>query len=508
MAYIHRIPSCFVAALVALSMTGQCFAAERFSWKFATLAPQNVGYAKDLKAILLPALSKATDGELAIKVYWGGVMGDDRQYLQKMRIGQLQGAGLSAEGTLTLSPNVSVLSLPFLFNNYEEVDYIKKTMISRFDKVISADGFRLLLWLDQDFDQIYSTKLPIANLADFSRARFIIWSGVLEGKFLERLDTHPVISEVPEIPPSIKSGVADAAIAPALFVVGAQLYSSFRYINPMKCRYFPAFTVCTNKAWNQLKPQYQKAISEGREIWSEDFCELTRNDSDNAVNAMKKYGLQIVNSSPEEIRQIRDKVLPLWDELSGNLYPRGLLNEVKEDLAQYRATLGRGTPGAEEKVEAGEVATKVTEKVVARVQEKPAQEHRPVAPDSPVSPPAQAAPNDVRYVQEFLPTFGYDAGPVDGVVSDRTREAVSAFQKDNGMAPDGAVTLSLVEKMKQQAEHLQSRLAGQGFAPGPVDGVLGSRTRAAVSEFQKSRGWAPTGIATRDVRAAMGLTTP
>lgn len=342
MTVFYRIMSFCAAALMALSMMGECSAAQKISWKVATLAPQEIGYAKEFKAILIPALSKATDGDLAVKVYWGGVMGDDRQYLDKMRIGQLQGAGLSAQGTLNMSKPVGVLSLPFLFNNFEEVDYIKKRMLARFDGLIAADGFRLLMWLDQDFDQIYSTKFPVTKLADFSRARFIIWPGVLEGKFLERLGTQPVISGVTEIPSSIKAGVADAAIAPSIFVVGAQLYSTFKYINNTKTRYFPAFTVCSNKAWDQLPPQYQKAVSEGREKWSRDFCALTRNDSEKAVKAMKQYGLQVVNSSPGELRELREKTLPLWDELTGKLYTRELLNEIKENLAQYRSARKSG----------------------------------------------------------------------------------------------------------------------------------------------------------------------
>ncbi len=342
MRFIYRITGACITLLLALSITGECSAAEKISWKVATLAPQNVGYAKEFASILVPALSKATNGNLAVKVYWGGVMGDDGQYLQKMRIGQIQAAGMSAEGTLNMSKPLTVLSLPFLFNNYEEVDYIKKKMTQRFDSLISADGFRLLLWLDQDFDQIYSIRFPITRLADFSKARFIIWSGSMEGRFLEQLGTHPVISAVTEIPASIKSGISDAAFTPALFVVGAQLYSTFQYVNPMKCRYFPAFTVCSDKAWGQLQPQYQRAIVEGRGKWADDFCKASRLDTEKALKAMKDYGLKFVTSSPDEIRDIRNKTIPLWDEFAGKLYSRELLNEIKGLLAQYRSSRKSG----------------------------------------------------------------------------------------------------------------------------------------------------------------------
>ena len=46
---------------------------------------------------------EATDGRLKLKVFWGGVLGNDVDYLRKMKTGQLHGAGLSAEGETEVS---------------------------------------------------------------------------------------------------------------------------------------------------------------------------------------------------------------------------------------------------------------------------------------------------------------------------------------------------------------------------------------------------------------------
>ena len=161
-------------------------------WKTATMAPKGIGYSQLFEEILLPEIEKQTKGDLYLKIYWGGVMGDDKQVLKKMRINQLQGAGLSGQGTFELSNEIAVLGLPFMFNNYEEIDYVKTKMIDTFDSIVREEsGFKVLQWLDQDFDQIYSSKYPMDLVENFSKVRFITWYGSLEGKVLEKLGRQP-----------------------------------------------------------------------------------------------------------------------------------------------------------------------------------------------------------------------------------------------------------------------------------------------------------------------------
>jgi TRAP-type C4-dicarboxylate transport system substrate-binding protein len=338
MTSMRRAMMIVIAGFLAVTLAAECNAAVKWVWKTGTLAPKDIGYAREVQSILMPAIEKATNGEVVLKVYWGGVMGDDEQHLKKMRVGQLQAAGLAGQGTFLMAKSIAVLGLPFLFNNYDEVDYIKHHMMGRFDDIVEMEGFRLLAWLDQDFDQIYSSKLPVTKLSDFSKARFVTWFGPLEGKFLERLGTRPVPLGVTEIPSSLRAGVADSMIAPSIWVVGTQLYSTFRYVNPMKSRYIPAFAVCTTEAWNKLPQVYQTKFTEGREKWAKAFCEKSRVDAEKSLTAMVQYGVRQVHSTPEELKQIRDRSLPLWGELSGKLYPLDLLEEIKGHLAQYRAS--------------------------------------------------------------------------------------------------------------------------------------------------------------------------
>ena len=50
-------------------------------------------------------------------------------------------------------------------------------------------------------------------------------------------------------------------------------------------------------------------------------------------------------------------------------------------------------------------------------------------------------------MQAILNKNGYDAGGADGVMGDRTKQAIVAFQKDNGLEANGVVDKALVEAL-------------------------------------------------------------
>ncbi len=63
-----------------------------------------------------------------------------------------------------------------------------------------------------------------------------------------------------------------------------------------------------------------------------------------------------------------------------------------------------------------------------------------------------AAETRVRRAQTALASRGYDVGPVDGIMGPRTGAAIQAFQSDQGLAPDGRVTSGLIELLEGDAE--------------------------------------------------------
>ncbi len=310
---------------------------EKFTFKLASLAPPNMGWSKLIVEIIEPAVKNIPGSDIDITWYWGGMMGNDSDYIKKMKIGQLDGAAFTGQGVVLACPEMVVLELPFMFNDYGEVDYVREKMYPTFDKYAESHGYKLVVWGDQDFDQIYSTKKPMDSVPKFKNERFVTWYGKLEEKLLKTLGANPTPINVTEIASSVRQGVAHDMIAPAIWVVGSQLHSKLKYVNPVKIRYSPAAVFVTKKAFYSLPEESQKGILAIRDNEAITFCNETRAYTKKVYNAMVPKYVKPAKMKPADEKKLEELSKSIWNEMAGKEFPKELLDELLGHLADYRS---------------------------------------------------------------------------------------------------------------------------------------------------------------------------
>jgi len=111
-----------------------------------------------------------------------------------------------------------------------------------------------------------------------------------------------------------------------------------------------------------------------------------------------------------------------------------------------------------------------------------------------------------RYIMELLQRAlrreGFYNGPVNGGFTPETGTAVRNFQAANGLPVDGKVGPATWEALPAEdlqgipvisqgdeggaVALLQRCLRRQGFDPGPISGIFGPQTTAALKEYQQT----------------------
>ena len=308
--------------------------------KLATLAQQGISAFKYMDEVFIPNITKSVEGNIVFDIYWGGVMGDEEDYIGKMRTGQLQGAMVTASGGITnaVCPDMSVLELPFLFNAWawDEVEYVISKVRPHLLKEAEKRGYRILAISNVDFDQIFSTKNNIQTVEDIRDAKMLTWFGALENKMLQSLGVSPIPVNVPEVVTTIKTRICNMAISPSMWWVGAQLYTDTKYVNPVPIRYVPGLLVINEDAWQTIPEKYRLIITPLLIKYEKEYRRVIKECNEKSYRAMIKYGIKEVKLSDKELERFKRLTRPVWDELADVAYSKNFLDEVVNLLAEYR----------------------------------------------------------------------------------------------------------------------------------------------------------------------------
>jgi len=136
----------------------------------------------------------------------------------------------------------------------------------------------------------------------------------------------------------------------------------------------------------------------------------------------------------------------------------------------------------------------------------------------------------IAEIQRELKRSGFYSGGVDGIHGAMTRRAIIAYQQRAGIKATGKPSKELLGQLRfsrmlnsssarnsakagaapdKTVELVQSGLAELGYAPGPVDGILGADTRQAIREFERDRGIKVTGTVSarliKELRKVTGI---
>src|SRR5690349_6325301 len=129
---LFRVLGLCAAGLLALG-AGRAARADNTELRIATLAPSGSPWMEVLDKAA-NEIKEKTGGRVALKYFEGGQQGDERDFVRKIKLGQLDGAAVTAVGLSMIDESIRVLELPTMFQTVEELDYVADKMWPYFQK--------------------------------------------------------------------------------------------------------------------------------------------------------------------------------------------------------------------------------------------------------------------------------------------------------------------------------------------------------------------------------------
>jgi TRAP-type C4-dicarboxylate transport system substrate-binding protein len=263
--------------------------------KIATLAPEGSSWMK-LFHSWQQKVEARTEGRVKVKFYGGGVQGDERDVLRKIRLGQLSGAAITGIGLSSIAPEVRALEIA---RTDEQLDGLRAALGGDIRKAFEAKGYVFGAWGDVGPVHLFSSK-PVKTLDDLRRLKLWMWSDDPVSKQLfAALELHGVPLGVPEVLPGLSTGQIDSFFGSPLSTVALQWASHVKYMSSLTLSMATGATVISKKVWDSIAPADQKVMTEEAAVMQKAVLEQVRLDDKKSLEAMRAKGLQVVDMSPE-----------------------------------------------------------------------------------------------------------------------------------------------------------------------------------------------------------------
>jgi len=304
--------------------------------KIAVVMPEGSTWTNTLHEFA-NAVEKETAGDIAVKIYAGGISGDEVDVLRKMRVNRLHAGGFSGVGLGLVLPEIRVLEAPLLFNNYDEIDYVKEKMFAEFAARFEEKGYVLLGFAEAGFVYLFSQR-PMDSVANVQNAKMWVWKGdrVAEN-FLEAFGVQGYPLQLADVNTGLDTGMIDSFYSPPLASVAFQWYARVRYMLDFPMVNSTGALLMTKRSFDQIKPENRLIVSRLVREYAAELVRLTRKDNAEALQVLEEAGIERVAPTPEQITSFRHSAQKNYEMSVPSLYSQELLDRIRGLIAEYRS---------------------------------------------------------------------------------------------------------------------------------------------------------------------------
>jgi TRAP-type C4-dicarboxylate transport system substrate-binding protein len=323
----------FASAVVVSSREA---VAQEYRIKFATVAPEGSTWMKIMHEFD-DAIKNESGGKLGFKIYAGGVQGEDKDVMRRIRGGQLHSAGFTGFGIGEISSKLRILDTPFLFKDHDEVDYLHKVFDTEFDLEFEENGFVLLGWAEVGLAYVFTNE-PVRSSSDLKGVKMWMWEGdpVAEATFTA-LDVTPIPLSLVDVLTSLQTGLIDAAYATPLSALVLQWNTRVEYMTRVPLANVSGAVVVSKRKFDSIPPDLQEMLVRNGKKYMAELTRRSRLENDEAIGTLIRNGVKVVEvTSPATLKEYVDLGRKARKSLVGSLFDQKFLDRIEKTIADYR----------------------------------------------------------------------------------------------------------------------------------------------------------------------------
>ena len=262
-------------------------------------------------------VEQKSGGKIKLRIFPSGQLGGDLPNVSALQGGTLDLMVLNAGLLVGIVKDFAVVDMPFLFNAGEEADMIVDGPVGKrlFDK-LPEKGLVGLGYFELGFRNVTNSRRPITKLEDFAGIKLRVLQSPLFIELFNTLGANTVAMPFPEVYNALEQKVIDGQENPFTVIADSKFHEVQKYVSVTRHIYNPQSVLISKKTWDQLSAEERKLIQEAMDEAKVYQRGLSRQKAGEALEGLKKAGMQVNEIAPAELDRIKAKIQPVVDKFA------------------------------------------------------------------------------------------------------------------------------------------------------------------------------------------------
>lgn len=271
------------------------------TWTVTSLASPGSVDERNWQAFIANVEAESS-GEVHIKALIRGEAGAERAYLAGLRRGRTQLSSASFAGSAAIVPEVSVLSLPYLFQSVEEIDFAVDCYLDGlFRDLFAEKGLEVLRWYDIGWVNLYGIE-PYRTPEQAAKVRLRSPASPAARVFLQRVGADVIVLPFEEIIVGLDTGLIDGGVTTGIMYEAALQDKAPHFV--MTRHSYDVGFLLANRRWYRGLSDARRLLIERSFPATEWIREQTRIDNQARLSKLKQAGA-VLELSDAELEQWR-----------------------------------------------------------------------------------------------------------------------------------------------------------------------------------------------------------
>jgi len=259
----------------------------------------------------------ATDGDISVDVFAGGVLGDESTTLQQVQLGAIDMVRVPVTLLASVDPGFDVLALPYIWDDGETMlEVLDGEVGDYFRYRLNEFGLHGLAWYYPGARHIYNASREVITPSDLNGLRIRVQENQMMMGLITNLGGSPTPMPFGEVYSAIQTGIVDGAENNWPSYISTAHYEVAPYITLTAHTLSPELIVINLDTWESLTTEQQEAMMEAAQGGAVLQRAEQRRAIDEALQTATDAGVTITELIPEQRQVFADLMAPLHEEFS------------------------------------------------------------------------------------------------------------------------------------------------------------------------------------------------